>query len=135
MVERIFYDGDCGVCHWAVEFVSRRDGRGGEAFRFAPLDGETFATSFPHFDRAALPDSVIVQTEGGRMLLRSEGVVHILHRLGGTWRLLGGILRVVPRFLRDGGYDLFARVRHRFVKRPEGVCPILPPELRGRFDP
>ncbi|MEO1085188.1 MAG: DCC1-like thiol-disulfide oxidoreductase family protein [Acidobacteriota bacterium] len=135
MAERIFYDGDCGVCHWAVEFVSRRDRRGGEAFRFAPLDGETFTESFPRVDRSALPDSVIVETDGGQMLLRSDGVVHILQRLGGGWRIFGRLFGVIPRFLRDGGYDLFARVRHRFVKQPEGVCPILPPELRGRFDP
>ena len=90
--------------------------------------------SFPEIVRQDLPDSLVVQS-GDRMMLQSDGVVHILKRLGAPWPMLGALLGLVPRILRDTGYDLFARVRHRLVKKPEGVCPILPPEMRGRFDP
>ena len=131
--EHIFYDGDCGVCHWAVSFTARRDPEG-RLFRFAPLDGETFRERMPETFRDELPDSIVVETSTGEHLLRSGGIVHILRRLGGGWGVFGAILWVVPRPLRDLGYDLFARVRHHFVKRPEGVCPLLPPEMRGRFD-
>ena len=134
MVERIYYDGDCGVCHWAVKFVARHDGTP-PSFHFAPLFGETFRESFPDIAESDLPDSMIVETGGQELLMRSDGIVHILSRLGGVWRPLSWLLRLVPRFLRNPGYDLFARVRHHFVKPPEGTCPILPPELRGRFEP
>ncbi len=132
--ERIFYDGDCGVCHWAVGFVARRDPKG-EAFRFAPLDGESFAAEVPEEERDAIPDSLVVLTRDGELLLRSRGMVHILRRLKRPWPWLGTLLALVPRVLGDFGYDRFAAVRHRLVRRPEGVCPLVPPELARRFDP
>ena len=132
--ERIFYDGDCGVCHWSVGFVARHD-PDGKTFRFAPLDGESFENSVPAELRRQLPDSMVVQTADGSVLLRSEGVVHILRRLGSFWRPLGWALAIVPRPLRDFFYDRFARIRHRLVRRPQGVCPMVPVELRRRFDP
>ena len=133
-VERIFYDGDCGVCHWAVAFVARHD-PSGEAFRFAPLDGEVFVRHVTAEARRDLPDSMAVLTAAGELLLRSDGVVHILRRLGPWWRLLGGLLALVPRAVRDYFYDRFAERRHRLAARPEGTCPIVAPELRRRFDP
>ena len=132
-VERIFYDGDCGVCHWGVRFIARRD-PGGAAFRFAPLGGETFRRRVPAELRAQLPDSLVVETADGRLLLRTGAVVHILRRLGLLWRLLGLALFLIPASLRDFAYDRFAAVRHLLVARPRASCPALPPELRRRFE-
>ncbi|MEM7583789.1 MAG: DUF393 domain-containing protein [Acidobacteriota bacterium] len=132
--ERIFYDGDCGVCHWSVGFVARHD-RSGEAFRFAPLGGATFTRSIAPEVAATLPDSMLVQTRAGALLLRSDGLVHILRGLGPLWRLLGHLLALVPRPVRDFFYDRFAERRHRLAKPPEAACPMMPPELRGRFEP
>ena len=134
MSEHIFYDGECGVCHWAVAFVARRD-TGGEIFRFAPLGGETFISTVPEDQQHKLPDSMIVRTRQGELLLRSVGVVHILRRLGGFWGFLGSLLWLVPRPLRDLGYDGFAAIRARLTRQPEGVCPMVPPEIGRRFDP
>jgi predicted DCC family thiol-disulfide oxidoreductase YuxK len=131
--ERIFYDGHCGVCHWAVRFVARHD-PAGRTFRFAPLEGEVFSRVLPEAARRRLPDSLVVQTKDGQLLLRSQGLVHILRQLGGVWRLLGELLALVPRPLRDFGYDTFARIRHRLAAPPADVCPLVPPEVRRRFD-
>ncbi len=131
--ERIFYDGDCGVCHWSVDFVARRD-PSGETLRFAPLGGEVFRDRVPLDVGESLPDSIVVQTRSGELLLRSDGVVHILRRLGPVWRLLGRLLALVPRVIRDYGYDRFAERRHRLASKPDGTCPLMPPELRQRFD-
>jgi predicted DCC family thiol-disulfide oxidoreductase YuxK len=132
--ERIFYDGDCGVCHWSVGFVARHD-RTGEAFRFAPLGGEAFRDIVAPEVGDTLPDSIAVQTRAGELLLRSDGVVHILRRIGGFWRFLGRLLALVPKAIRDFFYDRFAERRHLLAGKPDGVCPLMPPELRLRFDP
>ena len=132
--EHIFYDGDCGVCHWSVAFVARHD-RTGEAFRFAPLGGEAFRDEVPPETFRSLPDSMLVRTRDGSLLLRSDGVVHILRRLGRFWKLLGLLLALVPKAVRDYLYDRFAERRHLVARKPAGTCPILPPELRRRFDP
>lgn len=132
--ETVFYDGDCGLCHRTVRFVLRRD-PDGRAFRFAPLGGETFRRELDEDRRASLPDSIAVYTEDGRLLTRSDGTVHILRRLGGVWGVLGALLSVVPRVLRDAAYDAVARIRHRLFSRPDAACPVASPALRARFDP
>jgi predicted DCC family thiol-disulfide oxidoreductase YuxK len=82
-----------------------------------------------------LPDSLVMRTEDGRLLTRSAAVLHLLDRLGGPWRILGTVGRWMPAFLLDGAYDGVARIRHRLFARPEGACPLVPRELRARFDP
>lgn len=133
-VERIFYDGHCGLCHRVVRFVLARD-PGGRAFRFAPLHGPTFRTVVPPDRRAGLPDTLVVRRADGTLLLRSEAVLHILGRLGSGWRALARAAALVPRPCRDAAYDAVARARGRLFRPPPDVCPVLPPELRARFDP
>ncbi|MEL7088104.1 MAG: DUF393 domain-containing protein, partial [Planctomycetota bacterium] len=103
-LDTIFYDGDCGLCHRWVKFVTPRD-RGGQLFRFAPLQGPTFAERFDDATRAGLPDSIIVQRsnhpQADELLVKSAAVLHILRKLGGGWAWLAGIGRVVPRPVRD----------------------------------
>ncbi len=132
--ETLFYDGHCALCHGAVKFVLKHDRRG-TAFRFAPLQGETFVARVPESARKSLPDSIVVLTREGALLVRSDAFVHILASLGGRWRLFAGVLRVIPRAVRDAVYNFVARVRYRFFGRRADVCPIVPPELRSRFDP
>jgi predicted DCC family thiol-disulfide oxidoreductase YuxK len=132
-VDIIFYDGSCGLCHGTVKFAVRRDRLG--LFRFAPLGGETFLDRVPPARRSGLPDSIVVLTESGGLLTRSAGVLHILRRLGGIWNVLAAGAGVAPRGLRDAVYDFVARIRYRVFRRPQGVCPLLPPDFRGRFLP
>jgi predicted DCC family thiol-disulfide oxidoreductase YuxK len=132
--ETLFYDGHCALCHATVKFVIKRD-RGGAAFRFAPLQGETFQTQVPVEQRAELPDSIVIRTTDGVLLARSDAIVRILERLGGGWRILGAILAVIPLGLRDAVYDFIARIRYRVFGKRDDLCPIVPPALRERFDP
>jgi predicted DCC family thiol-disulfide oxidoreductase YuxK len=132
--EYLFYDGHCGLCHRAVKFVLRRD-RGGRAFRFAPLQGSTFLARVAEERRAGLSDSVVVLTRDGELLVRSASFLHILRRLGGGWGILAAVLSVVPRGWRDFVYDFVARIRYRVFGKRDDLCPIVPAELRARFDP
>jgi predicted DCC family thiol-disulfide oxidoreductase YuxK len=132
-VARIYYDGDCGLCHWAVKLAATHDRR--RHFRFAPRNGSTQIERLGADRLADLPESMIVETADGRLLWRSSGVVYLLRRLGGGWSLLGNMLLLVPRFLRDLGYNVVVRTRHLFFARPQSSCPLLPPALRDRFDP
>jgi predicted DCC family thiol-disulfide oxidoreductase YuxK len=132
--EYIFYDGHCGLCHRAVKFVLRHD-RSGQAFRFAPLQGETFRARVAAERRAGLPDSVVLRTRDGELLVRSAAFLHILRRLGGGWRALAALLGVIPRGMRDIVYDFVARIRYRVFGKREDLCPIVPAEWRARFDP
>ena len=131
--EMLFYDGHCGLCHRAVNFVVAQD-RDGTAFRFAPLQGETFQRLVSVDQWKMLPDSVVVMTGDGRLLARSDAFLHILRRLGGAWRILAAVMGIVPRVLRDLVYDFVARVRFKVFSRRDDLCPVMPPDLRARFD-
>ena len=130
--ETVFYDGHCGLCHRAVRFILAEDRA--TAFRFAPLDSEAFRHNVPEGARHGLPDSLIVLTADGKLLVRATAILHAMARLGGVWRLLAGAASIVPRPVWDRAYDWIARNRHRLFTRPASVCPIIPGYLRGRFD-
>jgi predicted DCC family thiol-disulfide oxidoreductase YuxK len=129
----LFYDGDCGLCHGVVRWVLARDANA--VFLFAPLHGESFTKRVAKEQHANLPDSIVLQTPEGALLLKSDAVRVMLLQLGGSWRTLGVLLGFVPRALSDWGYDLIAKVRHQLFKKPNDVCPMVPPELRSRFRP
>lgn len=131
-IDRIFYDGHCGMCHWFVRFVLARDGSG--LFRFAPLDSDAFRASVSETSRATAPDSLVLLSSDGKLLARSAAVIYILTRLGGFWRLLAGLVRLIPVAAGDWLYDQIARMRHRLSSRPQDSCPVVPARLRDRFE-
>ena len=131
--ERIFYDGGCGLCHRSIRFVLAED-RTGTAFRFAPLKSETFQSAVAANTPEEMPDSIVVQTTDGKILIRSTAVLHILHRLGGVWRIIAVTARCIPRPLRDFAYSTVAKYRRRLFAKPTEACPLLPTDLRKRFD-
>ncbi len=132
-VDHVFYDGECGFCHWSVRFLAARDREG--CFRYAPLGGPTFEKLVPEVRRAALPDSLVVHTADGRVLVESPALLHCLRRLGGGLALVARLLALLPRTFRDAAYAAFARRRRRLFGRPDDACPIPSGALRTRLDP
>lgn len=127
----VFYDGACGVCHAGVRFCLRRD-PDGTRFRFAPIGGAAWRALFPGGEG---PVGTLVLREGDAApRVRSDATVGVLRRIGGGWGVAGALLRVVPRFVRDALYRLFARVRRALAPAPPETCPVLDPALRARFD-
>jgi predicted DCC family thiol-disulfide oxidoreductase YuxK len=126
--ENIFYDGSCGLCHWAVRFVIGEDASE-RKFRFAPLGGRAFDSLIPAAQRVGLPDSLVVQTTDGRILVRSAAAIHILRRLGGLWICVARLLRLLPRPIADSAYNFIARSRYRLFSRNSQACLIIPPQL------
>lgn len=136
---RLFYDGDCGFCHRSVRFVLAEELATPEPLRlrFAALGGEAFHACLarhPELDPASLPDSIVLELEDGTIRTRSAAALEIASRLGGFWRGLALALARLPSALLDAAYDAIARVRKRLFASPKDACPILPPELRARFD-
>lgn len=137
---RLYYDGDCGFCHRSVRIVLSEEANTPPALalRFAPLQGETFAgwaAGRDDVDPETLPDSIVLVCEDGRVLTRSAAAAEIASRLGGAWRGLGLLASWLPSAPLDALYDGIARIRTRLFPAPKDACPILPPDLRARFDP
>lgn len=132
MEDLLFYDGRCGLCHRAVVFTLKHDAAG--RFAFAPLQGETLRRRLTAAQAAALPDSLVLLSEG-EVHVKSRAVARLLAGLGGLWPLLGRFVAAFPPATADEAYDALARVRHRLFAAPAGACPLVPPHLRGRFLP
>lgn len=137
---RLFYDGDCGLCHRSVRFILSEERGTPEALRlrFAPLESRTFEQRLAtrgDLSIDSLPDSIVVELEDGSILVRSAAACEIASRLGGLWLGLARASAWLPRRLLDRGYDGIAFIRKHLFARPAESCPILPPALRARFDP
>jgi predicted DCC family thiol-disulfide oxidoreductase YuxK len=132
----LLYDGLCGFCNRAVQFVLARDPGG--SMMFAPLQGKFAADMLSRRPGLQAVNSLILVddvSDGGdvRVSVRSEAVLGVARYLGWPWR--GALaLQVLPRAVRDWGYDHFAHHRHRFFGRYES-CPVPSPEARKRFMP
>ncbi len=130
----ILYDGVCGLCGRLTQFVLRRDA--GRRFRFAALQS-SFARSLlrRHARNAEDLDTLYVVIDAGspseRLLSKARGALFILWQLGGGWRALC-LLRVLPTFLLDLGYDILARARYRLFGK-YATCLVPTPDHRERF--
>jgi predicted DCC family thiol-disulfide oxidoreductase YuxK len=67
----------------------------------------------------------------GRAYARSDAAIRVARFLRGAWKLLG-VVRIVPRPIRDYAYDVVARNRYRWFGRHD-ACIVPTPELRKRF--
>jgi predicted DCC family thiol-disulfide oxidoreductase YuxK len=134
----MLYDGLCGMCNGAVQWVIKHDHADG--FRFAPQQSAVAAAMLSRhaIDREAMlaGNSVYLVLGAGseheRVLTQSDVMVNILLRLGGGWRILGRLLRAVPLSLRNAAYGWFARNRYRLTSQYE-VCPIPGEAERMKF--
>jgi predicted DCC family thiol-disulfide oxidoreductase YuxK len=125
----VLFDGVCNFCNSTVNFIIDRDPA--EYFKFAAIQSEPARRLLAGCGLSSGSLDNIVLFEDGACYLRSTAVLRILRRLRGPWVLLYMLL-LVPRPIRDAGYDWFARHRYRwFGKRSE--CSIPSPEIRARF--
>jgi predicted DCC family thiol-disulfide oxidoreductase YuxK len=127
----LFYDGGCALCHRAVRLLLRLDRRA--RLRFAPLGGETFRALVPEAERARLPDSLVLATGEGPLLVRSAAVLEALRIAGGAGRAVVPLAAVVPTSLADRLYDAVARSRGGLLRGPADACPVPPGPERARF--
>ena len=105
----ILFDGDCAFCNGWVKWIMRRDP--GKRFRFAPLASEEgVALRRKHGVPDTVDSIVLVQEEG--VFTKSDAAWRVLRALPG-WGFAGLLLRLIPGPLRNWGYDLIARNRHR----------------------
>ena len=131
----ILYDGVCGLCNRLVQFLLRHDKRG--RLRYASLQSD-FAEKVLNrhgIDAKDLDTLHVVEHYDDpeeRVWQRSDAVLRAARELGGIWRVLATVGRVVPRPLRDLFYRLVARNRYRVFGKYD-TCMLPDPNQRSRF--
>jgi len=106
----LLHDAPCMLCRASVRWVREHDRHA----RFAHVALDSAEGRECLFDAGLEPsqaDSVVL-FHRGRAWRYSSAVVRTLWVLGGRWAVLGSLLWLVPRPVRDLGYRLVARHRH-----------------------
>ena len=125
----VLFDGVCNLCSGSVQFIIKRDVKG--VFKFASLQSSFGQQQLDNFkiDKNLLHSIILLQ--GDKFFQRSDAALEISRQLSGAWPVLY-IFKIIPRFLRDGIYNIIARNRYRLFGKMD-ACWIPTPELKERF--
>jgi predicted DCC family thiol-disulfide oxidoreductase YuxK len=126
----LFFDGVCGLCNAAVDAILAADRRG--EIRFAPIQGETAKRLLPPLPEDPLEWTLLYLDERG-LHRYSDAAIEVSRRIGGFYAI-AGLLRIVPRPLRDPVYRWIARNRYGWFGKRDS-CRVPGPAERARFLP
>lgn len=123
----VIFDGYCNFCSWGVDFLLKRDNK--KTFLFAASQAESGKEILAHF--TILKVDSILYLRKGKVLDSSTAVLYILNDLGYPWKIFFAFI-IIPSFLRDSLYSLFAKIRYSILgKRNE--CRLPDENERERF--
>ncbi len=106
----IYYDGECLLCSRFIRFLKKR--KNYKSFE---------VTTIIHLPQTIINNSVIIQDKwpdslvyfkNSAYFVYSDAVIEILSDLGGIWKL-SGILKLIPKIIRDSMYKVIAKNRYR----------------------
>lgn len=123
----ILYDGVCVFCSRWVRFVAARDTA--RMFRFTAIQSDygcKLAVAFQVDPKDPDTNAVV---HDGKAFFKSDAALIVLSYLP-RWSWVG-VLRLVPKPLRDAVYNLIARNRYRIFGKYD-VCYTGGEELRSR---
>jgi uncharacterized protein YqjF (DUF2071 family)/predicted DCC family thiol-disulfide oxidoreductase YuxK len=113
----LFLDGDCGLCHRLATFIDKRLAKGKE-LGYRPIlhdDAQRIIQTLPSKLRDA--DSVYL-IRNGKPYIRSAAGIRCVLYMRWYYKMWFPVLWLIPLPLRNIGYRVIAKYRHKFFKRP-----------------
>lgn len=113
----LLLDGDCGLCHRLATFMDKRLARG-QDIGYRPIlsdEGQAMIAKLPKKQQDA--DSVYL-IRNGKSYIRSAAGIRCLLYMKLYYKMWFPIFWVIPLPLRDIGYRIIAKYRHKFFTRP-----------------
>ena len=109
----IYYDGNCIYCYnYAIWLIQNGLSK---SYEFATIKGEIGEQFFNQRPEAKNRNSVILQ-KGEHLEYKSDAIATLITSLPNNKKWLGIGLRVLPKPIRDLGYNLFANNRDKMWK-------------------
>jgi predicted DCC family thiol-disulfide oxidoreductase YuxK len=130
----VLYDGVCGLCNRAVQFLLKRDRR--DRLQFASLQSDLAAKVLNRhgIDPKGL-DTVYAVLNYGEpnetLLAKGDAFLFFAGVTGGLWSVARAG-KIIPRPVRDWLYDFVARHRYQVFGKSES-CMLPDPEQRHKF--
>jgi predicted DCC family thiol-disulfide oxidoreductase YuxK len=112
----VVFDGVCNLCNGWVQFIFERD-RTGEV-RFASIQSPAGQALLSRHGYTVEGLDTLLVVEHDVLYVKTEAVRHVLTRLGGIWRWIAAVLRLVPVSARDWMYTHIAINRYSLFGGP-----------------
>lgn len=125
----LIFDGVCVLCSRSANFILRHDKQ--DTFRLLAAQTPVGQAIYKHYNLNPTDFETMILLADGRPWLKSESIIRTAALLGFPWSC-AKILRIIPRALRDRGYEWIARNRFKIFGRRE-TCYLPTIEARGRF--
>lgn len=126
----IFFDGNCGLCHFFVRFVLQQ-APPNHLFMFASQNERRFRNFVEKIPDLYLVESIVVHDmQNNQVYMKGKAVSYILCQLKWPWSTLGKLIGFIPTRVANFFYDLIAKIRRTLFKNPDGSCPTVPEKWR-----
>lgn len=124
----VFFDGDCGVCNFWVQWILKRDKK--DQFMFASLQSD-FGQKFlsERGLNTKIFNTMYLWKPKQYYLEKSKAVLQIANLLGRIYKL-SWVGRIIPSFLSDKVYDMISRNRMKLANQK---CYLPTPSERAKF--
>lgn len=114
----LLLDGDCGLCHRLANFIDKRLSKRKRIY-YRPIsssEAQEMIANMPEHQRKA--DSVYL-IRGGKSYIKSAAGIRFLLYMKWYYSMWFPIVWLIPLPIRDIGYMIIAKYRHKFFKKPK----------------
>ena len=125
----VLFDGVCNLCSSSVQFILKHDKK--NQFLFGSLQGKAGQEYLKKFNLPVDALNSFMLVEDDKLYTCSSGALRMLRHLGNGWQLLYAFI-IVPKFMRDGVYNIIAKNRYKWFGKKE-ECWIPTQELKAKF--
>lgn len=125
----VFFDGECGVCNFWVQWILERDKK--DQFMFASLQSD-FGQKFLSergLERKQFK-TMYLWKPGEYYLIKSKAVLKIANILGGFYKILSYLGKLMFPAVSDRIYDVISRNRMKIANQK---CYLPTPHERKKF--
>tara|TARA_B100000768_G_C11050858_1_gene278278 strand:- start:181 stop:597 length:417 start_codon:yes stop_codon:yes gene_type:complete len=114
----LLLDGDCGLCNKLAVFLDKRLGKDKD-IAYRPIlseEGQELVATFPQKQQDV--DTVYL-LRNGKSYIRSAAGIRCLLYMKWYYRMWFPMLWLIPLPIRDIGYRIIAKYRHKIFKKPK----------------
>jgi len=125
----VIFDGVCNLCARSVRFIL--DHEADQTLRFTPLQSPAGSRLMRKLGLDPEDARTFVLIADGKAYVKSDAAIRLSRYFRRAWKPLG-LIKIIPRWIRDRVYDVVARNRYRWFGRLDS-CMVPTSELRTRF--
>ena len=102
-----------------------------DTVRFATLQSQSGQVLLEKYGLSKTDLDTVVLIQNGKLYTQSDVALKLAKEMKGGWKLCS-VFMMVPKFIRDGIYNMVSKNRYRWFGKHES-CMIPTPELSNLF--